>query len=363
MYIFTAILSVSLIFALIKPAHFLGLVDKPDHRKSHVGEIPLVGGLGIVGAFTLSLSLFNAWHGFIDILIFPLLALFGISLLDDRLQLSARLRLVVQIIAATYLFLFGNVRITHLGNLLGFGDIHLGLPFSYTLTVMGIVGGINALNMSDGLDGLAGGISLVALVFFGFAANKVGLTQDCLQLFTMAAAVGGFLLLNLRTPWRSRAQVFMGDAGSMSLGLYLSCMAIRLSTPAAHALHPVSALWILALPITDTVVVMFRRILKGRNPFSPDQEHLHHILQRAGFSVQNTVFLLLTFSLVLGWIGLSGSWSATPDYLLFAGFMLVVFIHILITQHAWKVMRFIKSLRQKNQVEKLPAMESFEKPH
>ena len=348
MYFIPALLSVLTIYALIPFASRVGLVDRPDHRKSHVGEIPLVGGIGIMTAFAVTVFVFGQQSSSFLHLELPLGFLMLVSLADDKLQLSARFRLLIQVLAASYLWFFGDTRIVELGNLFGQGDIRLGLSGSYFMTVFGTVGLINALNMADGLDGLAGGLSLVSLVFFAFTAHKSGLDRQANLNILMASAVSGFLLLNMRTPWRKKARIFMGDAGSMTLGLFLAWSAIRLSSPAEHAIEPISALWIMAIPVIDTLGVMTRRIIKGRHPFAPDQEHLHHILLRAGFSVQNTVYAIIACGILLGWCGLMGIHVGIPSWIMTFFFVLLLVLHGVLTHYAWRIMKWLKSVRGDN---------------
>lgn len=345
MYFIPALLSMLLIYALIPLASRIGLVDRPDHRKSHVGEIPLVGGIGIMVAFALTVFAFGQQSTNFIHLELPLGILMMVSLADDKLQLSARLRLLIQVLAASYLWFFGQTRIVELGNLFGQGAIHLGLAGSYFMTVIGTVGLINALNMADGLDGLAGGLSLVSLVFFGFTAHKVGLEHQANLNILMASSVVGFLLLNMRAPWRKKARIFMGDAGSMTLGLFLAWSAIHLSSPAEHAIEPISALWIMAIPVIDTLGVMTRRLIKGRHPFAPDQEHLHHILLRAGFSVQNTVYGIIACGILLGWCGVMGIHAGIPAWIMAFFFVLLLVLHGVLTHFAWRIMKWLKSVR------------------
>ncbi len=166
--------------------------------------------------------------------------------------------------------------------------------------------------MLDGADGLAGGVSLVALGLFGSVALIPGLVLDAMLIFTLAGAVFGFLLFNMRTPWRKQASIFMGDAGSMMLGFALVWFAVDLS----QIITPVAVVWIFAIPLMDTVSCMLRRILKGRSPFAADREHLHRVFMRAGLSVSGAVWLIILLSFLMGLVGLAGWYYAVLEYVM-----------------------------------------------
>ena len=351
-YILEILATLAFILMWIPPARRLGLIDVPNHRKPHSGEIPLVGGLGILSAWVMSLLTLQLITPEVGYLLGSVTLMLTVSVLDDIYQLSARFRLMVQIAVAMIMVFKGHLIINSLGNIFGLGVVHLGVA-AIPFTLFSIVGVINAVNMLDGLDGLAGGMSLIAVMFFGYSAQRAGLGQDAEILFLLAAALVGFQAVNLRTPWRAKAKVFMGDAGSMSIGLILAWYAVRLSSPAHRAIEPVGALWVLALPVIDTVAVMSRRILKGRNPFSADQEHLHHIILRAGISVQNTVFLMLGLCIIVGIVGMQGTRLGLPSVVLAAIYVILLMLHMWATQRAWILMKFLRWLIRIPQHDKL----------
>lgn len=185
------------------------------------------------------------------------------------------------------------------------------------LTVFALVGVMNAMNMADGLDGLAGALALAACLNFGAAASLAGHAPEFAAISIAAGAAVGFLLFNSRSPWRARAAVFMGDTGSLLLGLLLAWFAVRLAIAERPALAPIAAVWIVALPIGDTVTIMLRRLLRGKSPFSADREHLHHILLALGLSAGQAVAALFALSCALGFAALAAGWAGVPDYVLF----------------------------------------------
>lgn len=343
LYILVGLSTILLVYLLRKPARQFGFLDTPNERKVHDGAVPLTGGVAIALSFM-------AWAaGFqVDIyspvcFIFSLLLMLVVGMVDDRHELSARCRLVFQIAVGLMMAIWGKVYVSDLGNIFGMGPIPLGI-LSVPFTVVGVVGVINAINMVDGVDGLAGGIAFIALLLFGYAATVSGMHVDRVLLFMFASAVSGFLFVNMRAPWRSKAMVFMGDAGSMVLGFILSWFAIRLSSDGHKAIEPITAVWILAIPLMDTVAIMMRRIMKGHSPFSADRDHLHHILLRAGFSVQATVAFILGISFLCGFIGLAGYYAGIPESLMCYLFIGVFLLYFWVMRHAWKVMRLIKKV-------------------
>jgi UDP-GlcNAc:undecaprenyl-phosphate GlcNAc-1-phosphate transferase len=283
----------------------VGLVDRPSGRKQHQGDIPLVGGLAMFGGFSIvAISLFPA-IGYLPAMLFGATVLVVTGLVDDHRELSPGARFIAQSVAVLAMIFGGDVVVRDLGDLVFIGTLALGYG-AVAFTVFGVVGVINAVNMTDGLDGLAGSLALVMVLALAAVAWDAGLEAELDLLLTLAFTILGFLAFNARTPWQSRARVFMGDAGSMLLGFLLAWFFVHLSQGPARAMAPVTALWIFALPLLDTLTVMARRLLNGSSPFKSDREHLHHILQRAGFSVTQTVAIMTGLAASLAAIGIMG---------------------------------------------------------
>jgi UDP-GlcNAc:undecaprenyl-phosphate GlcNAc-1-phosphate transferase len=333
---FCVVIAVVLLFR--KPAARLGLIDMPGGRKEHNGATPVIGGIAMFIAFMLGVFAYEEPLTEFYALFAGLLTLVLIGLLDDLHDLSARSRFVAQISAALLMTTWGGVVLEDLGNLFGGGSIHLqdwAIPF----TVFAVIGIINAFNMIDGADGLAGGVSLVALGLFGSVALIVGMVLHATLIFTLAGAVLGFLVFNMRSPWRKQASIFMGDAGSMMLGFALVWFAVDLS----RIITPVAVAWIFSIPLMDTVSCMLRRILKGLSPFSADREHLHHVLMRAGLSVSGAVWLIILISFLMGLVGLASWHYEVPEYVMFYAFMLLFAGYYFGMSHAWKLAKFFRS--------------------
>jgi len=318
----------------------VGLIDAPCARKSHEGEIPLVGGIAIFGSLFVGMA---AGDLFVDhwpfIAAASLLVMVGVR--DDVSGVSPPVRLVVQSLALLIIAAVGGVYLEDLGNILpAVGVLSLGwmaIPF----TVFAGVGAINAFNLSDGVDGVCGTLALVALAGLGIAAGVAGKTSELLLIATLIGGVVGFLVFNVRLPQRQQASVFLGDAGSYLLGLSVMYLAIRLSQGPERAIQPVTALWFCILPLLDTIGVLLRRLRRGRSPFSPDREHIHHVFLLAKFSVTAT-WIGLTLVAVLGAaFGLLGVFAGIPESVMFAGFLIVSVAYYGMFTRVWKALTFL----------------------
>ena len=310
------------------------LVAYPNERTVHSGNIPVVGGLAIFIGFCAAVVFIDpTLMGFQSFFISSVILL-AIGLLDDRSHISVKARFVSQIVAVLVVTLWGNVTLNNLGDILFVGELQLGL-FAVPFMVFSTVGVINALNMSDGVDGLASGYTVIALsglLYLTWGCEPCAKEQMLLML--LIAAVLGFMLLNARSPWCSKAKVFMGDSGSMFLGFALAIAFIHLSQGDTKIMAPVTALWLFALPLMDTVSLIVRRKKKGLSAFTPGQDHIHHILQRAGYSVGQINLMGWCISLVLASIGITGYQLGVHDGIMFAGFMILYFLYHYILSRA-----------------------------
>jgi UDP-GlcNAc:undecaprenyl-phosphate GlcNAc-1-phosphate transferase len=199
--------------------------------------------------------------------------------------------------------------------------------------------------MADGMDGLAGSLVGVSYIALATAAAIGGRSAETTQLLILIGAVGGFLLFNIRLFGRQQAAVFMGDAGSMFLGFMLAYYLIVLAQGPERAMNPVVALWIFGLPLIDTVSTMTRRVIKGKSPFQPDNEHLHHIFTRAGFSVNQTLIIIVSGHALLCGAGLIAYYAGVPDYFSFSAFLAIALGYFAIMSRAWRVMRALHRWR------------------
>jgi UDP-GlcNAc:undecaprenyl-phosphate GlcNAc-1-phosphate transferase len=263
-----------------------------------------------------------------------------IGVWDDLKDLSAYARFGAQIIAALIMIYGAGIILVDLGelNLLG-GTLYLGY-MSVPFTVFATLGIINAINMCDGLDGLSGSLSLTSLLGFG-AANLLWGSYD-LIISIMAASIAGFLCFNMRTFWRKSAWVFLGDAGSMMIGLTLTWLAISMSQGPERVISPSAALWFLMVPIFDAVSMMVRRIMRKRSPFKADKEHLHHVFLLAGFSVSETVLIMTGFSFAGVVVGLGGMYLGISDAVMAIAFVCAGMLYFWVIMRAWQVMQFLR---------------------
>lgn len=329
------------LFALRPVAERISFVDRPGSHKIHRKNIPLVGGVALYGGLMYALLDMERLSD-------PAVMLAGtgtfillVGLVDDVVELPSRTRLALQVLAALVLAAPGGVVISSFGDLLAPGRALETGWLAVPATVFCVVGVTNAINMSDGADGLAGTLALVPLMGLALLAAVAG-EAEMMRLFSVcAAAVVAFLLFNMRLPGRQHALVFMGDSGSMLLGLLLGSFMVYFSQGPNALFTPVTALWLVAPPLIDTVARMTWRIREGRSPFHADREHLHHIMMRAGFSVSRTVGVIAAWSVACAVIGIAGYLAGVPEFLMFYAFMIMSFAYLALMARAWTKREFL----------------------
>lgn len=338
--------------ALQAPARRFGLVDQPCRRKRHNGSIPLTGGLAMFIAVAASFGLvFGNMINYTS-LVLGMGALLAMGLIDDLIDLRAMIRLLIQILVATATVLWAGLEVHQLGALFGpaFGPVGLG-PMSAVFTILSIVFLINVINMADGIDGLAGGITLLFFATLGLVAWLSGAPASLLTMcLVMAAATGGFLIWNMRFPFRPEASAFMGDAGSTMLGFAAAWLAIAVATApeTTERVYPIVIVWILLVPSMDTIAVTLRRISQGRSPMAPDRAHLHHIMRRIGIPVTATVALIHLSVLASGLIGVLAWQAGVPEWLLFAAAAAMIVGYTVVLINAHRILRW--SLRRRSRL-------------
>jgi len=296
----TACVTTVAIIVLQQAAAPLGLVDRPNERKLHTDNVPLVGGLAML-AGVLAGAYWYDWRDlFTLVLLGSAAVLTFLGGLDDRYELSVRLRLLVQAGVILAVIVSTGVYIHTLGYLFDY-KLELGwvgIPF----TVVAVIGLVNAFNMMDGMDGLAGGMALVSIAAIALFNSPDSAHQLLLPLL-LAAAVLPYMAVNLGS---ARHKIFMGDAGSIFIGYLLAWTLIRLSQAPDTHMVPVDVLWCVALPVLDTVAVMYRRLRQHRSPCTPDRGHIHHILQNAGLSPRASLIVLVALAIFMAFAG----WAA-----------------------------------------------------
>lgn len=305
-------------------SHFaarVGLMDEPGGRKQHEGRIPITGGVGMYTGFAAAMlgSGLVAGPTLALVVALGLLTLGGV--LDDMHDITPAAKFWIQLVAALFMTSWAGVFVYQLGNLFGFGPINLynwAIPFS----VVCALGVINAINMLDGLDGAAGGTALVASLWLACAALLQSLGTQAVLLLILAAAVAGFLAWNIRVPpLRSQARVFMGDAGSMMLGLALCWFSIDVTQGSGRTMPPIVCMWILAVPLLDMVRVMFFRLRRGRSMLGADREHFHHLLLAAGVPHHAAAAVVVFASVLCGGAGIAAWQLGVPDWAMSCAFI------------------------------------------
>lgn len=331
-----------LIPAIDGPAHRLGLIDQPDHRKRHAKPTPLTGGLGVFAGFVVAMLVLGVPMTPYWSLMLGMIALLLTGLADDLVEVSASARLLVQIGVGCLMVYGGGLSVNVIGEVLGpaYGLVGLGF-FAGPFTVACVVFMVNAINMSDGLDGLAGGSCLFIFALLALAGWMSGASTDLVVIPTMLAlATLGFLVHNLRMPGRERARAFLGDAGSMMLGFAIAWLAVAIHNDPATGIYPISMAWILIVPGMDTLALFFRRIHLGKSPFAPDRTHLHHIFRRCGYGVATTVHLIHLLVLATGLFGILAWQYRWPEWLMFAGAAALLLGYQLFLANAHRVLRW-----------------------
>ena len=308
------ILSIVFVKLLIKYAPKLGLQDVPNARSAHKVVIPKSAGIGFVSAVFVGQIFFNFDHFFDHIFLYiAILIVMLTGLYDDKYDIRPRVKFIFIILAATIVVLNG-IRIDTLGNYFGY-EFSLPLFLAGIFTVFAIVGFTNALNLMDGLDGLAGGLSVIMLTIF-FAIGLMNHDSFMVSLSaSFIAAVLAFLIFN----WNP-AKIFMGASGSLTLGFVISILAVK----SLAYLSPASVLFIVGLPLIDTFTVVRRRLQRGQSPFVADRNHLHHFLYKTKLHVRFSVMMLLYIQLAISIIGYQ--MKSTDQFLSLTLFAMIVYI-------------------------------------
>ena len=269
-----------------KCATHVGAIDMPNARKVHNKPIPRMGGLAIFGSFLLGYMLFaRPSTQMLSVLIGGFIIVMT-GVFDDIKPVWAKAKFLLQIIAACVVVFYGNIV---LNDLTAFGlYINFPVPFNYLITIFFIVGITNAINLIDGLDGLSSGVSsiyFITIIVIAYILNRMQGLEIVLSLIMLGATLG-FLIYNFHP-----AKIFVGDTGSYFLGFIISIIAL-LGYKGATLTTLIIPIVILAIPIFDTALAIFRRLLKGEGIMAPDKEHFHHQLLKMKFSVPATVLII-----------------------------------------------------------------------
>lgn len=294
-YLLMAIMSMAVCMAIIpimmRIAPYIGMIDSPDKRKVHTSAIPRSGGIGIIVGMLVPLLIWLDYSPFSISLIIgcSILLLFGAW--DDAKNIRPTFKFIGQFSAAIIVVYYGEIFVFHFP-FMGIEVLpeYIGKPF----TVIAIVGMINALNLSDGLDGLAAGealISLVAIAFLGYQFD--GAVAVIVAAVTLGG-IFGFLRFNSHP-----AKIFMGDAGSQTLGFVLAVLVVYLTQQVNESVSPVVALLLLGLPVIDSVIVFSLRAKRGKSLVTAARDHLHHRLLGLGFYHYESVMIIYSAQTLL----------------------------------------------------------------
>jgi len=283
-FIIAVFMTMVLIQPLMRMAEWLQIVDIPDARKVHTKAIPRIGGVAMVVGAMLPVAMWLMPQPSIAGILAGVAIILFFGVWDDRKNLDYRLKFLGQILAILIVIVYGGIKIKYVpfwnaGTL----PDYVAIPF----TVFALLGITNAINLADGLDGLAGGTTLLSLGMIAILAYMVDGTQVVLIAVSVMGSILGFLRFNTYP-----ARIFMGDGGSQFLGFSVGVLVIMLTQQVNPMLNPAIAVLILGLPILDTVMVIGQRIYEGRSAFSPDKNHIHHKLMGLGFNHYEAVFLI-----------------------------------------------------------------------
>ena len=281
----------------IKIAPKIGAVDIPkDDRRMHTKAMPRFGGVAIYVGSMLAMALFlpdSMDERMMGITIGSTLILM-MGIVDDIRGLSAKVKLAGQITAALILYFF-SVRISFISNPFGDGYLQFPVIISLLVTVLWIVGITNTINLIDGLDGLAAGVSLIATLSIAYIAYIHGRYEIAMAFMALAGGALGFL------PWNFHpAKIFMGDGGALYLGFMISSISVMSPMKSATVIATILPIFVLALPILDTSMAIYRRLKNGRPIMEADKAHLHHRVMDVGMGQTRTVLILYCISGVMG---------------------------------------------------------------
>lgn len=289
-------------------------VVKPNKRTSHVGAIPNIGGVNIFISFLLTVFLFS--YSIISQLQFTIIGVFIILIVgfvDDLIDIKVTWKLFGEFASAFFLIVVADIRLSHLHGFLGIYEISV--VTSYLLSFFVFIVIINALNLIDGVDGLASGLGILYSLFFAIYFRLTERLDLSISAFAMAGSLIVFFIYNV---FGGKRKIFMGDSGSLLLGYMLTLYVFEFcemnAEPGLLKYHmtaaPAVAISVLSVPLFDTMRVMLTRIKKGVSPFRPDKNHIHHLLLKTGLKHRQVTLVLLSITIAFILLGIIGrNWS------------------------------------------------------
>ncbi|HZG74177.1 MAG TPA: MraY family glycosyltransferase, partial [Chondromyces sp.] len=275
-----------------KMAIAIGATDQPNHRKVHQKIMPRLGGLAIYLSFLIGVFLIRPDEPYTMAILAGSLVIIITGVLDDIKELSAKVKMAGQIIAALIVVVWGGVQVEFINLPFG-GQLEFGY-LSIPLTILWIVGITNAINLIDGLDGLAAGVSSIALITMAGMAMIMGNGFVVIMATILLGSTLGFLVYNFHP-----AKIFMGDTGALFLGFMIAVFSL-LGFKNITFISLIIPVIILGVPISDTFFAIIRRIVHKKPLSAPDKSHLHHCLLRSGFSHRQTVLIIYALAAMFG---------------------------------------------------------------
>lgn len=305
---FSLALSFSIVYfvipKIIKVSKKIKLYDVPNHRSAAKKIVPTLGGIAIFAGFIISLLVSSGSFNISEFkyLLVAVIVMFLVGLKDDIIGLSAKKKLVAQIVIALYLVVLGNYRISHLHGIFGIQEINY--TMGVLISAFAIVCLINAVNLIDGIDGLAGGIGLLVSLVYGYWFINAGEIIYAICSFSLAGSLIAFLLYNV---FGNTNKIFMGDTGSLILGTIIAVLTLHFNVHqptlqgVAHGL-PALSLAIIIVPVIDTIRIFAIRISQGHSPFTPDMNHIHHNLLKLTGNHLATSAIMVTVNGIIIWL-------------------------------------------------------------
>ena len=331
------------LWLLARLAPRLGLVDPPNQRKLHVGDVPLVGGIAIYLALVLGALFWGdagndsfSSHGRqLGVFLAAGGILVAVGVLDDIRPMSVFFRVFAEVAVALFIIEGLELRANNLGDLFGTGDVMLRGWVAYPFTVVCIFGIINAYNMLDGMDGVVGVMMLITL--FGFHLFT-GIAPGLVSIF-VGSALLAFLVSNLGL-WPLIPKTFLGDAGSKLMGLIVVSLVLTVADASVAGfkyIEPVTALYLVGLPLFDMTFVTLRRVFRGRSPVAPDRTHVHHLMQALRLSDRRALLIITTLGIASPALGLALARAGASVPYQFWIFLGLFIMYCVLMQQAWVV--------------------------
>ena len=321
---FVSTLATFLSILIFRPfAKKLGIVDKPSKRKTHSGDIPLIGGISIFIGFYISLIGEYTDNNILLAFILSSFFIFLLGFIDDCYPLSPKIRIIIQIFIVSLMVWYTGLKFDTFGHSFGLSNqLDLGI-FSYPITILGIVFVTNAYNLMDGADGVAGGLVFLALIGISSIEIFFGILYLNPVLVALSGCLIPFMWFNLTKITKNK--IFLGDSGSLLLG-YIIVYFLIYETQITKNISPTYALWIIAIPVFDVFCVIIKRIKKSYPLFSPDRSHLHHILKNNGLSDREVFIYIISLGASILFLGIFI--ENTFRILSFPIFLLLLFFYI-----------------------------------